>query len=572
MMDPARSIRSLWRGQGITAKFGLALTLLLGLLLVEGVISFFAMTMLRAAGEGIRARQEIRQIVFEMDGLRERSRRLQRDFFINYPEIGFSKAEQLYFVPAKQTIARVVALSDRLRELAADPDTSEALRKRNTDITLYLSTARRFPAIFEDLVGMVTTLAAPGSGLQGQLKARQAALGALAADNPEARSLHREMTLLEHEYWLNRQRPAMQSALNVGFQLGQALEADRRLPAEKKAAAKALLRGYADTARQILDLDVAIRSKLNDLTLQARAADPISEDLKALATADVEQAESRIRKAGVVADITFLGMTLTVLGLALVIARLVHSSITRRIVELTHSAEALRQGDMSARASVGGEDEISALATAFNHMADRITDLVANLEAKVGARTAELTAARDELQAAVSALDEKNRALEVLSRTDRLTGIANRRRLEEALQAEVLRARRYAKPFSVILADVDRFKAVNDIFGHQMGDAVLTESAAMLSKGARETDVVGRWGGEEFLLLCPETSLGVGAALAERLRQNFAEHIFPEVGQITLSFGVTCFQTDDTAQNLMQRADDALYRAKESGRNRVETN
>ncbi len=570
-MELSGGIKALWRGQGITAKFGLALSLLLGLLLVEGIISFYAMSLSRAAGEGIRVRQEIRQIVFEMDGLRERARRLQRDFFINYPEIGFSKAEQLYFVPAKETIGRVVALSDKLRELAADPDTSEALRKRNTDINLYLSTARRFPAIFEDLVGMVTTLAAPGRGLQGQLKARQAALGALAAESPEARPLHREMALLEHEYWLNRQRPAMQSALNMGFQLGKALDADHRLSADKKAAARALLREYGETARQILELDVAIRSKLNDLALQARAADPISEDLKTLATADVEQATARIRRAGIVADATFLGMTFTALGLALVIARLVHSSITRRIVDLTRSAEALRQGDMSARAQVAGEDEISALGTAFNHMADRITDLVANLEAKVGARTAELTAARDELQAAVGALDEKNRALEVLSRTDRLTGIGNRRWLEEALQAEVLRARRYAKPFSVIMADVDRFKSVNDIFGHQMGDAVLIEAAAMLSKGARETDVVGRWGGEEFLLLCPETSLGVGAALAERLRQNFAEHIFPEVGQITVSFGVTCYQSDDSAQGLVLRADEALYKAKESGRNRVET-
>lgn len=570
-MDIPGTIKGLWRSQGITAKFGLALSVLLGLLLVEGVISFYAMSLSRAAGDGIRSRQEIRQLVFEMDGLRERARRLQRDFFIHYPEIGFSKAEQLYFAPAKQTIERVVTLSDTLRELAAEPDTSEALRKRNTDINLYLSTARRFPAIFEDLVAMVTTLAAPGTGLQGQLKARQAALGELAAESPEARTLHREMALLEQEYWLNRQRPAMQSAMNMGFQLGKALAADPRLSADKKAAARELLKEYGETARKILDLDVAIRSKLNDLALQARAADPISEDLKTLATADVEQATERIRRAGIVADVTFIGMTLTALGLAMVIARLVHSSISRRIVELTRSAEALRQGDMSARAQVAGEDEIGALAVSFNHMADRITDLVGNLEAKVGARTAELTAARDELQAAVAALDEKNQTLEVLSRTDRLTGIGNRRRLEEALQAEVLRARRYAKPFSVIMADVDRFKSVNDIFGHQAGDRVLAEVAAMLDKGARETDVVGRWGGEEFLLLCPETSLGVGAALAERLRQNFAEHIFPEVGQITVSFGLTCFQTDDSAQTLLLRADEALYKAKESGRNRVES-
>lgn len=570
-MNIPGSLKGLWRSQGITAKFGLAFSLLLALLLIEAVISFTAMQSVRTAGADIRARLEIRQLVFEMDGLREKARRLQRDFFLHYPEIGFSKAEALYFAPAQQTIGQVVALSDKLRTLVAEPGTSETLRQRNTDINLYLSTARRFPAIFEELVRLVTALAAPGTGLQSQLRAKQAALGALAAENREAKTLHREMTLFEHEYWLSRQRPAMQSALNVGFQLGKALEADPALPPAQKAAARELLAEYGETAMRILDLDVAIRGKLNDLALQAKAVDPISEDLKNLATADVERSRSRIKRAGIVADVTFAGMTLTVLAFALVIARLIHSSITRRIVALTGSAEALRQGDLDARVQAGGGDEIGELAATFNDMAARIKDLVANLEANVSTRTAELSAARDELQAAVAALDEKNQTLEVLSRTDRLTGIGNRRRLEESLQAEVLRARRYGKPFSVIMADVDRFKAVNDIFGHQVGDTVLAEVAGMLARGARETDVVGRWGGEEFLLLCPETSLGVGAALAERLRQNFEAHTFPEVGQVTVSFGVTCYQSEDSPQTLVLRADEALYKAKEAGRNRVES-
>ena len=185
-------------------------------------------------------------------------------------------------------------------------------------------------------------------------------------------------------------------------------------------------------------------------------------------------------------------------------------------------------------------------------------------------RTRELTEARDRLETLVVELDDKNQALEILSVTDKLTGLANRRKLEAALQSELLRARRYGKIFSVILLDVDHFKNVNDTHGHQAGDEVLVRLAALLTANARETDLVGRWGGEEFLIVCPETSLTLVSTLAERYRQELEQQDFGEIGQITSSFGVTACEEGDDVQRLIQRADQALYRAKESGRNRVE--
>ncbi|MDO9632788.1 MAG: GGDEF domain-containing protein [Humidesulfovibrio sp.] len=160
--------------------------------------------------------------------------------------------------------------------------------------------------------------------------------------------------------------------------------------------------------------------------------------------------------------------------------------------------------------------------------------------------------------------------MEVTTRTDRLTGLANRRWLEEAMQTEVLRARRYGKPFSVIMLDIDHFKNINDQFGHQAGDNVLIAIAGLLTRTARETDVAGRYGGEEFLLVCPETVVQVVAALAERLRAEFAATDFPLVGQVTSSFGVAEFAQGDSMKSLVERADQALYRAKNSGRNCVE--
>lgn len=181
-----------------------------------------------------------------------------------------------------------------------------------------------------------------------------------------------------------------------------------------------------------------------------------------------------------------------------------------------------------------------------------------------------LAEAHAQLAAKNEELDKKNRALEVLSRTDLLTGLSNRRRLEETLQAELLRARRYGAPFSVVLLDVDRFKTINDRFGHQTGDAVLVRLAEILTREVRETDVAGRWGGEEFLVVCPECDLDCAAILARRLRERVAAHGFLEAGQVTISLGVAAILPEDDVQQVVSRADEALYRAKQNGRDRVE--
>jgi len=298
--------------------------------------------------------------------------------------------------------------------------------------------------------------------------------------------------------------------------------------------------------------------------------DPISRDLKALAAIEVDQARGRIAGVSRLATVTIAVTALAGLGFALVVAVLIHATVTRKIVALTQSAGQLRADSLEPRPQAPAGDEIGVLDTAFKDMVERMQDLVGNLESKVTQRTEELAAANDKLEQAVRELDEKNQALEVMTRTDRLTGLANRRRLEEALQTEVLRARRYGKPFSVILLDIDHFKAVNDQFGHQAGDNVLIAIAGLLTRTARETDVVGRFGGEEFLLVCPETELLVVSALAERLRTEFTSTDFPLVGPVTSSFGVAEFTQGDSVKSLVERADKALYRAKDGGRNCVE--
>lgn len=163
-----------------------------------------------------------------------------------------------------------------------------------------------------------------------------------------------------------------------------------------------------------------------------------------------------------------------------------------------------------------------------------------------------------------------NRELERLSVTDKLTGLFNRLKLDEVFESEIQRAVRFNQIFSVIILDMDEFKRVNDRHGHQTGDMVLVAVARLLTENTRVTDIVGRWGGEEFVIICPHTDLMGAHALAEDLCKVFRDHDFPVVHRKTASFGVSAYRSGDQVKDLVARADAALYEAKRNGRNRVE--
>ncbi len=174
------------------------------------------------------------------------------------------------------------------------------------------------------------------------------------------------------------------------------------------------------------------------------------------------------------------------------------------------------------------------------------------------------------VEARTHALLEKNQELQRLAVTDCLTGLYNRLKLDQVLEEELSRSQRYATPFALLLLDLDHFKAVNDQHGHQTGDLMLQQIAALLGESARSTDAVGRWGGEEFLLVCRNTDLDGAGTLAENLRQKIASHDFPRLGQRTASFGIAAYRQGDSITEMLARADTALYLAKDRGRNRVE--
>ena len=183
----------------------------------------------------------------------------------------------------------------------------------------------------------------------------------------------------------------------------------------------------------------------------------------------------------------------------------------------------------------------------------------------------DLTCTRYRLEEQAEEIDHARRE----ARTDELTGVANRKALNEKVHVLLDGRKRHAEPFVLLLADLDQFKRINDAHGHPVGDRVLKTIGGWLRQWVREGDFVGRYGGDEFVILLPKTELAVGAELAETIRVKAAEKVSAVVARreqiaVSLSIGVVSARPDDDAESLLHRADRALYRCKNLGRNQVQ--
>jgi len=248
---------------------------------------------------------------------------------------------------------------------------------------------------------------------------------------------------------------------------------------------------------------------------------------------DAFAAVLRLRDFNLLISVLAVGLV-TGIGYGLVV------SLTRPIEALIEGAKAVATGDLSGEIPISSTDEIGYLTKVFNRM--------------------------------TRALKETHTDLQQKSSTDELTGLFNRRFLAKAFGMELSRAERSDKPLSVLMIDIDHFKAFNDRFGHPEGDAVLRNTGAFLAKHLRSTDVAARYGGEEFIVLLPATGKTEAGKKADTLRKAFANAILSNVGdaKVTVSIGVASMPEDGlTEHELVGAADAALYVAKRKGRNRV---
>lgn len=198
----------------------------------------------------------------------------------------------------------------------------------------------------------------------------------------------------------------------------------------------------------------------------------------------------------------------------------------------------------------------------------RAEELIARVQVAI-----RLKRERDRLRLRAEEARLRAEAAREMSMTDALTGLLNRYGLQRSLQRNLSETRRYARPLSCLMIDIDHFKSVNDSYGHGAGDAALMQVARVLTEAVRGSDVVCRYGGEEFLILAPETRLEGALALGEKMRAAACARLFGDgerVFPLTLSAGVAEWHDAESGYDMIARADAALYHAKEAGRNRVE--
>ena len=265
--------------------------------------------------------------------------------------------------------------------------------------------------------------------------------------------------------------------------------------------------------------------------------------------------------------IFWTSLFLSTIGL-FVLLLLLSREVLSPIKELKRIASALARGDLAHRATLRGGAELRVLAMALNDAARRLGEQKQHLEREVARRTDELTHANREL----SSMNER---LQQLALTDPLTGLFNRRALEQALSHEVTRQRRARRPFSLMMIDVDNFKNYNDRHGHPAGDEVLRTLARALTASLRASDVTARIGGEEFVVMLLDTELPHATSAAEKVRQavrntEFLHGSTQPLGRLTISAGVASWPMHgDSAEEVLDAADRALYAAKTAGRDRI---
>ncbi len=259
--------------------------------------------------------------------------------------------------------------------------------------------------------------------------------------------------------------------------------------------------------------------------------------LRWAAVAEAPRSEAT-REASVLRSQTVLLLIPLLLGISL-LAFIVGVALTRPLERLTEAAARVAAGDLSAEFPAGSAGEVGYLTRAFNTVVSRLRE------------------------------KESHGELEKLSLTDALTGLYNRRHLMGTLASEVQRSRRQRRSFTVLLADVDKFKQYNDTHGHLAGDAALVKIAEVFRRTTRAVDCVARYGGEEFVVMLLECPIATAVHVAERIRARVAEQDLGE-GKLTVSVGLAEYPDGgDTPEELIATADAAMYQAKSSGRNQV---
>ncbi len=393
-----------WNKLGITGKFSLAFALMLVFMLLISVTSYCSFLYIGNARQIIWKSSTIGQLVLEMDRGLEKARRLHGSFFIQYEQIGLQAAHETYAQPSVREIAKVISLSRELKKLISSSNSDNRVKINPTDINLYLSSAERFAETSIEAVELISLRAAPKRGVEAKLQTVFLTLERTLQPLPEIWPTFMQGYSLYKDYLANRQRFIMQSTLNIFDKLPSLVTTTTSIGDESKTSITTLLATSRKLTEELLAIDLAIKSKLRDFSLQEQTVSPLSKKLHQITQKEIKQARDQVGHIYRLTIAIMLFITFLAACAVLFIAWVMHNSVTKNVIKLTNAAEAFNEDNLNARVHSCSQDELGQLGIIFNKMAERLKDLVENLEKKVTKRTAELSASEQRFRLLVNNL------------------------------------------------------------------------------------------------------------------------------------------------------------------------
>ncbi len=388
-------MRRFWNNLGITHKFSLIFILMLGFIVSLCALSYGLLSITyRQTVSDIEMSYKIQNLVLAMDDNIEKARRIKHEFSLTYLKTDAPiDPDNAIVALVDNLLASVSKQSEILKDLIARSHVSDAFRKDHININLYYFIANRCNTVFSELMELVKKMTAPKSGLRYQLRNQQSILQAELEKTANTQILNRfnQVQLHIKEYLLSKQRPFMQLALNQIFFLKKEVRDALSISRSQKSILLTQINAYAEIAQKTPQLDIMIQTKSRDFDLNTETLEPISKRLIQLAQEDVQRAQTENRQHVKMIGVLLLLAGLGGFGWVGLLALVIHKSITRNIVRLTHLASAFQAGNLEVQDRLENKDELGRLSESFNQMALRLKELVNGLENQVAARTRDLS-------------------------------------------------------------------------------------------------------------------------------------------------------------------------------------
>jgi len=536
----------------IAKKLGISFGLLLTIILVELGVSFIALNLILDSTSSIQVNAEIVRVVMNMSRNWESAQRLQKMFFYESAIISSEQAYKLYALPASAKIDEIIRDGARLKQINKTNSDKSPLLEKESDLNLILADISQYATTLQEATDQELQLHSTDSGLCLDLeKKAQTLLQTLQINNRSSDTLAVFYRIRFHDdQYMMYHRPSssVASAFNIESLHKEITE---HIP-DKQSRTQALLAldEYKTLRDKIIFTDASIQGKTGTLDSLSQTIEPRVIELMTTINGNMISNRSLIEKTRFITGVILIIVMMAAFLFTILIALALNSTITLKIVKLNQVANQFQNGNLDTRAQVDSTDELGQLASSFNTMALQLRQTI----------------------------DRTRQQAE----HDHLTGLFNRMGFWEASQREINRCLRFNRPIALIFLDIDLFKKFNDQYSYEVGDRVLKHLAQCLVEDLRNIDLIGRYGGEEFVILLPETDLTRAVEVAERLRE-FIElrPLKTDFGSltITVSIGIGIYHPDllnssrHTEEQILNRLIDQggemVHIAKAEGRNRV---